>query len=172
MQDGFTLDNLFLADPTAVNAPPARLAKAPPLAMQVPGRRFTNLYNAARMGDVTALTSSIIAGGEVNERSPDPHLPTPLLAAVAANSVACVQLLISHGADVEGRCDVAQWTPLMVAVIMATQQRVTPIIRELCARGANPGAACRTGNTPLQEARKRHARGPLSAELVNFLAST
>lgn len=143
----------------------------PPAAAPIkPLRQFSRLYNAARIGDALTLKACIAAGADVNERSPDPHLPTALLAAIAVNSLACVKLLLSHGADLEARCEVAQWTPLMAAVVMANQ-KVTPIIRELVLQGADAHATCINGNTPLREAQKHYARRQRSPELMMYLSA-
>ncbi|XP_019261780.1 PREDICTED: ankyrin-1 [Nicotiana attenuata] len=81
----------------------------------------------------------------------------PLVSAVAANSLPCVELLVKAGADVNVRAGEA--TPLLIAAHNGSVE----IIKCLLQAGADPNAADEDGNKPIHVAATRGCRPAVEA---------
>ena len=102
----------------------------------------------------------VSAGAQVN--LPDAGGATPLHRAVRARSVAAVERLLFHGADVNAKSYRSGATPLHIAVVSSgasgtanSEQEQVQIIVALLNHGAQPSATDRRGRTVLAAARSR-----------------
>ena len=109
---------------------------APPLAAQ-------EVVMAARRGDVAAVRSLLEEDASL-VRVTDDDQRTPLYFAAGGGSTEVVELLLSHGADVDAR-DYGNRTPLHAAAMQNRQE----VVRILVAAGADLEAKNDYGRTPL-----------------------
>jgi ankyrin repeat protein len=142
-----------------------------------PEDRLAFFVNHARNGECDEVAKGIKAGIPVNQL--DALDQTALIAAVSHNSIACVRLLLEHGADPKVT-DNAGWTPLIfaayfggsdemlnllldrgaeinaqndrgiTALYLASASGHVPQVKLLLARGADRSIASKSGYTPLR----------------------
>ncbi|MDB5987725.1 MAG: ankyrin repeat protein [Nevskia sp.] len=142
-----------------------------------PEDRLAFFVNHARNGECDEVAKGIKAGIPVNQL--DALDQTALIAAVSHNSIACVRLLLDHGADPKVT-DNAGWTPLIfaayfggsdellnllldrgadinaqndrgiTALYLASASGHVPQVKLLLARGADRQLASKSGYTPLR----------------------
>lgn len=106
----------------------------------------TSLTDAAFRGDVSEVERRLDAGEDVNAVD---GVWNPLHAAIENSHLACIDLIVSRGADIERVC--AELTPLAHAVDVAIDGTVqsggragdepTAVIARLLAAGAAPAPA-------------------------------
>ncbi len=125
-------------------------AQKRPLVHAVPGkqRKFPAdaLYTAASNKSVNQV-KSLLDQGANPDGDGGPNSFSPLIGAAAQGSLACVQLLVSHGAKV----NVQDWTHCTPLGEAATQSRLE-IAQYLLNHGADPNITDIQGWTPLQDA--------------------
>lgn len=91
------------------------------------------IHDAAKKGDVAAVTAALDAGADVNESD---GRATPLYLAVKGGHFAAAKLLVERGADVN-----AAATPLLgPALMLALAKRRIDLINLLLDGGANPNS--------------------------------
>jgi ankyrin repeat protein len=95
---------------------------------------------AVRSGALDAVRTALTAfPGIVNAKGPHPHWggrPQPLHMAIEGGQREAFDLLLAHGANVQGdNASYSHWTPLMLAI--SNDQEAMRV--ELLARGARPG---------------------------------
>ena len=94
------------------------------------------IHDAAKKGDVPAITAALEAGADVNESD---GLATPLWYAVRRGHEDAAKLLIARGADVNLTTK-SSGPPLLSAI----ERRNGILVKLLLASGANPNAALET----------------------------
>ncbi len=99
------------------------------------------LHEAARYGDLTAMTFLIEKGADLNSRADDGH--TPLHVAAAQNQAEAIRLLAQHKAEVNAADKIGD-TPLHFAVMT----RSIDAAKALIDAGANRTAKNQIGNSP------------------------
>ena len=106
-----------------------------------------DLIDAARRGDVAAVTMLVDAGADINWRGSGEDAKPALFAAVEHDRVEVVRLLVSRGADVNRREKFfhTHVTPLMTAALEGSEQTA----RVLVAAGADVHYADERGTTAL-----------------------
>jgi cytochrome c len=105
------------------------LAVAGPLLVSVASAG--TLHDAAKKGDVAALTAALDAGDDVNEMSGG---STPLFSAASRGHLEAVKFLVAHGADVNTKS--RHGTPLMAASARKSHE----LLVFLLTNGADPNA--------------------------------
>lgn len=98
---------------------------------QVLNANSANIHDAAKKGDVAALTAALDAGADVNKNSGG---ATPLFYAAIRGHAEAANLLISRGADVNLKTKFG--TPLMAAAARQTPE----LVNILLANGADANA--------------------------------
>jgi cytochrome c len=89
------------------------------------------IHDAAKKGDVAAITAALDAGAGVNESDGS---ATPLYFAVRRGHIAAAKLLIERGADVNAQTN---WGPALMAAVAKSK---IDLINLLLQRGANPNS--------------------------------
>ena len=102
------------------------------------------IHDAAKKGDVAAITAALEAGADVNEND---GTATPLYAAVRRGHLAAAKLLIERGANVNAETNFGS------ALVAAVAKSRIELINLLLEKGANPNAVY-DGNTVLHAATK------------------
>ena len=90
------------------------------------------IHDAAKTGDVAAITAALDAGADVNEND---GTATPLYSAVRRGHLAAAKLLIERGADVNAETNFGS------ALLAAVAKSRVGLINLLLDKGANPNAA-------------------------------
>lgn len=142
------------------NAPVAELlvnAGADPAQRQLHG--FTELHRAVRRGDRSEIVAALAA---VEVDTVDGRSDTALTAAIERRDPDVVELLLSTGADPEGRSP--DWSPLTAAVFQDTiEGHSTDFTRRLLEAGADPNPP---GVPPIVKAVNQQGR---RLDLIDFL---
>ena len=107
----------------------------------------SDLFDAARRGDLNAVRRQIMLGADLNSR--DEYGQTPLIYAVDHGRDGVVNVLLVSGADPNARTRTG-WTPLMYAARDGRPARVAEL---LLAAGADPSLRNDAGQTALEIAR-------------------
>ena len=94
------------------------------------------IHDAAKEGDVAAITAALDAGAGVDESDESDGRMTPLYLAVRGGHLAAAKLLIERGADVNAAPTPVLGPPLMPALV----KRRIDLINLLLDGGANPNA--------------------------------
>ncbi len=116
---------------------------SPPL-----GDAATVLLEAVRKGDLPLVLHLLLLGTSANSAQPEREEGLfPLLCAAQQADLACVELLLLHGADVR-LADARGVTALHAAAARGDIQVASALFK----RGANPNAAAADGQTPAQVA--------------------
>ena len=123
------------------NDAPAGPEDAPPETEAVREEEVSDLWAAARAGDVDAIRRFVEEGADVSGR--DLLQLTPLHWAATADHAAACDLLVDLGADLEAR-DGSKGTPLMSAAFWASPGASEALL----ARGADAGARNQDGASP------------------------
>ncbi|AMV40288.1 acyltransferase family protein [Planctomyces sp. SH-PL62] len=106
----------------------------------------TDIWGAARVGDLDGIERRLASGAAVND--PDPKQGgAPLLWAAAGGRAEAVELLLARGADVNA-ADREGGTALHAAAFLGHEKVVEALVRA----GAKLDAMNKTGNTPLDVA--------------------
>jgi ankyrin repeat protein len=122
----------------------------------------TELINAVKAGEISAVKRMLAAGAEVN--SCDTEGTTLLMLAANEGDLPMVKVLINGGADVNA-CDKQGWAPLAKAVYNNEMKRgFAEVVTTLIEAGANIEAAIGYGVRPLML-----AAGYGEAEVVETL---
>ncbi len=107
----------------------------------------TELINAVKAGEISAVQRTLAAGADVNSRDSDGA--TLLMLAAQEDDLPMVKVLLEAGADVNA-CDERGWAPLAKAVYSAELKRGFPeMVKTLIAAGANIEATIGYGVRPL-----------------------
>ena len=101
-----------------------------------------NFHNAARAGNVNAVTSMLEANPGLLH-APDPLGLTPIMTAAMAGHVDVVAYLLTHGARIDDKA--FGWTSLYCAALYGH----VGVIRHLLKAGADPRISDNPGWTPL-----------------------
>ena len=104
--------------------------------------RAAPIHDAAKSGDVAAITAALDAGADVNEND---GTATPLYSAVRRGHLAAAKLLIERGADVNAETNFGS------ALWAAVAKSKIELINLLLEKGADPNAVY-DGNTVLHAA--------------------
>ena len=123
-----------------------------------PAQDASNIWAAARAGDVGAIERYIESGAAVDAVDPE-RGGTPLLWASVTGRAEAIELLIRRGADVNA-VDPDGGTALHAAAFLGHEKAVDVLV----ANGANVNAANKRGETPLDGA-------SLDVETTRFFAS-
>ncbi|XP_059312283.1 uncharacterized protein LOC132063646 isoform X2 [Lycium ferocissimum] len=118
----------------------------------------TPLMWAAGLGQADAVKVLLEHHANLHVQTEDDNV-SPLVSAVAANSLPCVELLVKAGANVNVRAGEA--TPLLIAAHNGSAE----IIKCLLQAGADPNAADEDGNKPLHVAATTGSRAAVEALL-------
>lgn len=129
-----------------------------------PTRDVSNIWLAARAGDIQAIERHLASGTAVDAVDPE-HGGTPLIWAAATYHPEVVELLAKRGANVNAIAGDGG-TALHAAAFLGDDKGVEVLIRH----GANVNAPNKTGNTPLDvavldEGTTRYFAGVLQLEL-------
>lgn len=103
-----------------------------------------SIHDAAKSGDVVALTAALDAGADINASD---GTATPLYFAIRSGHTEAAKLLIERGADVNAETNIG--SPLRAAVVKSKIE----LINLLLQKGANPNSVSR-GSTVLHAAAK------------------
>jgi peptidoglycan/LPS O-acetylase OafA/YrhL len=106
----------------------------------------SNIWAAARAGDLDAIERHLAVGAAVNGLDPE-RGGTPLAWAAVSGRAEAVELLVKRGADVNA-VDQSGGTALQGAAFLGHENVVDVLLRN----GANVNAANRRGETPLDSA--------------------
>ena len=99
----------------------------------------TELVNAVKAGEISAMKRMLAAGANVNSRDTDGS--TLLMLAASEGDLPMVKVLIEGGADVNA-CDERGWAALAKAVYNTEMKRgFAEVVKALIAAGANIEAA-------------------------------
>ncbi len=98
---------------------------------QVPDASSADIHEAAKKGNVAALTAALNAGADVNEIG---NGATPLYFAAMRGHLETARFLIAHGADVNAKTNFG--SPLMAAAAKGGPE----LVHLLLANGADPNA--------------------------------
>ncbi|HEY6491062.1 MAG: ankyrin repeat domain-containing protein [Terracidiphilus sp.] len=129
----------------------AILSESPTAALVVSGDGWTPLHLAAAFGTPLGVAALIFRGAAVDAVSDNAQRNQPLHAALAlGKNPSAIELLISHGADVNAT-QAGGFTPIFAA---ATANR-RDLAELLVNHGANPRYANNEGKTPGDFARER-----------------
>ena len=109
--------------------------------------RVDNLNQAIVRGDTEAVRKAIARGVNVNGRGM--HAATPLLRAAGVGRLDICELLVKHGADVNGHNDSAS------VLMMAAGSRNEEVVRFILKSGANKAWTNAIGQTAESQARQR-----------------
>ena len=124
----------------------------------------TELVDAVKAGDISAMKRMLAAGADVNSRDTDGS--TLLMLAANEGDLPMVKVLIEGGADVNA-CDERGWAALAKAVYNAEMKRgFAEVVKALIAAGANIEATIGYGVRPLMM-----AAGYGETEVVEVLLS-
>ncbi|PHT41066.1 hypothetical protein CQW23_19920 [Capsicum baccatum] len=118
----------------------------------------TPLMWAAGLGHEDVVEVLLEHGANLHAQTDDDNCP--LISAVAANSLPCVELLVKAGANVNVKAGDA--TPLLIAAHNGS----TEIINCLLQAGADPNAEDEDGNKPIQLAATSGSRAAVEALLA------
>jgi ankyrin repeat protein len=109
--------------------------------------RSDNLNQAIVRGETEAVRKAITRGVSVNGRGM--HAITPLMAAAGAGRLEICELLVKHGADVNGHNDSAS------VLMMAAGSRNEEVVRFILKSGADKSWTNAIGQTAEFQARQR-----------------
>jgi peptidoglycan/LPS O-acetylase OafA/YrhL len=123
-----------------------------------PATDVSNIWAAARAGDVGAIERHLASGAAVDTVDPE-RGGTPLMWAAVTGRAEAIELLIRRGADVNA-VDRSGGTALHAAAFLGHEKAVDVLV----GNGANVNAANKRGETPLDGA-------SLDAETTRFIAS-
>jgi hypothetical protein len=116
------------------------------ISITAPGEGASNIWAAARAGDLGAIERHLASGVAVDALDPE-RGGTPLLWAAVTGRAETIELLINHGADVNAAGQDGG-TALHGAAFLGHEKAVEVLIRG----GAKVNAANKRGNTPLDVA--------------------
>jgi cytochrome c len=108
------------------------------------GARAAPIHDAAKNGDITAITAALDAGADINASD---GIATPLYFAIRSGHSEAAKLLIARGADVNAETNIGS------ALLAAVTKRNIEMIDLLLEKGANPNSVSR-GSTVLHVAAK------------------
>ena len=74
-----------------------------------------SLYEAVCSGDPITVEDTLLKGGLVDINTKDEEGMTPLLIAVNNDNVAVGEVLLNHGADINAKDSISQWSALHFA---------------------------------------------------------
>lgn len=106
----------------------------------------SNIWEAAKAGDLGAIERHLASGVGVNDRDPQAG-GTPLLWATVTDRAEAIELLVGRGADLQAVSRDGA-TALHAAAFLGHEKTVDVLIRS----GAKINATNKTGNTPLDTA--------------------
>jgi len=109
--------------------------------------RSDNLNQAIVRGETETVRKAITRGVNVNGRGM--HAITPLMAAAGAGRLDMCELLVTHGADVNGHNDSGN------VLMMAVGSRSEEVVRFILKSGANKAWTNAIGQTAESQARQR-----------------
>lgn len=109
--------------------------------------RSDNLNQAIAQGDYEAVRKAIASGVNVNGRGM--HAITPLMKAAGVGRLDICELLVKHGADVNGHNDSAS------VLMMAVGSRNEEVVRFILKSGADKSWTNAIGQTAESQARQR-----------------
>ncbi|CAN4108578.1 unnamed protein product [Withania somnifera] len=119
----------------------------------------TPLVWAAGLGQEDAVKVLVEHHANLYAQTEDDNI-SPLVSAVAANSLPCVELLVKAGANVNVRAGEA--TPLLIAADNGSAEMINCLLQA----GADPNAADEDGNKPIQVAATVGSRAAVEALLA------
>jgi len=126
--------------------------------------RVDNLNQAIVRGDTQAVQKKLAKGVNVNGRGM--HAATPLMRAAGIGRLDYCELLIEHGADVNGHNDSAS------VLMMACGSRNEDVVRFILKSGADRSWTNAIGDTAELQARERGLTNIASIVAVEKLNST
>jgi ankyrin repeat protein len=115
-------------------------------------KKGSALSQAAKAGNAPLVATLIRAGANANGSASSPQAPTPLYSGAKSGSLATVQILLKHGADVNKRgSGTNTFNDYTYPLIVTANKWHIQIVRVLLTAGANPNAKGRRSCTALEE---------------------